>query len=115
MVSTQRMEKVLHKVRSNFLIQIQGLQMMEPKEIEDPNLPPLLVEFSYVFAKSKGLSLTRLHDHHKFVKDDDKISTLSRGCQKDALLWPSETIAIFSALMIAMPSTPVIAILSKCS
>ncbi|RWW67543.1 hypothetical protein BHE74_00025003 [Ensete ventricosum] len=55
-ISTQRMEKVLCKVHNSFLIQIQGLQIMEPKEIEDTNLPALLVEFSDVFAKSKGLS-----------------------------------------------------------
>ncbi|RRT34598.1 hypothetical protein B296_00051275 [Ensete ventricosum] len=55
----------------------------------EDRLRALFVEFrlgrSSSPRRSQRLSLTRLHDHHKFVKDDDKIGTLSRGCQKRCL------------------------------
>ena len=45
-ICTQQMENVLHKACSGFLVQLEQQTKGEPTEFEDPNLLPLLAEFS---------------------------------------------------------------------
>ena len=62
-ICTQQMEKVLHKACSGFLVQLEQQTKGEPTEFEDPNLLPLLAEFSDIFDELRNLPLTRRHDH----------------------------------------------------
>ena len=64
MIYTQQMEKVLHKACSSFLVQLEQKTKGEPIEFEDPNLLPLLAEFSDIFDEPHNLFLTRRHDHY---------------------------------------------------
>ena len=57
------MEKVLHKVCSGFLVQLEQQTKGEPTEFEDPNLLPLLTEFSNIFDEPRNLPLAHRHDH----------------------------------------------------
>ncbi|RZR85656.1 hypothetical protein BHM03_00012675 [Ensete ventricosum] len=59
-VATQRLEKVPQKESNNFLIQIQELQEMKPKEIEDMNPLPQLAKILGTFTKSSRLPPIRL-------------------------------------------------------
>ncbi|RWW12970.1 hypothetical protein GW17_00023341 [Ensete ventricosum] len=52
-ISTQRMEKVLHKVNSDLLIHLQQQHMREPTKNEDPNLLQLIAEFSDVSGRKR--------------------------------------------------------------
>ena len=63
MICTQQMKKVLHKACSGFLVQLEQQTKGEPIEFEDPNLLPLLAEFSNIFDEPRNLPLTRRHDH----------------------------------------------------
>ena len=63
-ICTQQMEKVLHKVCSGFLVQLEQQTKGELTEFEDPNLLPLLAEFSDIFDELRNLPLTRRHDHY---------------------------------------------------
>ena len=62
-VSTQRMEKVLHKVNSSFLMHLQPQQEEKKIEIKDQNLAQLLTEFADIFAEPRGLPPSWQHDH----------------------------------------------------
>ena len=62
-ICTQQMEKVLHKACSRFLVQLEQQSKGEPTKFEDPNLLPLLAEFSDIFDEPRNLPLTRRHDH----------------------------------------------------
>ena len=62
-ICTQQIETVLHKACSGFLVQLEQQTKGEPIEFEDPNLLPLLAEFSDIFDEPHNLSLTRRHDH----------------------------------------------------
>ena len=53
----------MHKACSGFLIQLEQQIKGEPTEFEDPNLLPLLAEFSDIFDEPHNLPLTRRHDH----------------------------------------------------
>ena len=64
MICTQQMEKVLHKACSGFLVQLEQQTKGEPIEFEDPNLRPLLAEFSDIFDEPHNLPLTRRYDHY---------------------------------------------------
>ncbi|RWW27738.1 hypothetical protein GW17_00007820 [Ensete ventricosum] len=59
-IATQRLEKVPQKESNNFLIQIQELQEMKPKEIEDMNPLPQLAKILGTFTKSSRLPPIRL-------------------------------------------------------
>ena len=63
-ICTQQMKKVLHKACSGLLVQLELQTKGEPIEFEDPNLLPLLAEFSDIFDEPHNLSLTRRHDHY---------------------------------------------------
>ena len=63
-ICRQQMEKVLHKKCSRFLVQLEQQTKGEPIEFEDPNLLPLLAEFSDIFDEPYNLPLTRRHDHY---------------------------------------------------
>ena len=62
-ICTQQMKKVLHKACSGFLVQLEQQTKGESIEFEDPNLLPLLAEFSDIFDEPRNLPLTRRHDH----------------------------------------------------
>ncbi|MCQ7691341.1 hypothetical protein NP199_24825 [Salmonella enterica] len=62
-ICTQQMENVLHKACSGFLVQLEQQTKGEPTEFEDPNLLPLLAEFSNIFDEPHNLPLTLRHDH----------------------------------------------------
>ena len=62
-ICTQQMEKILHKVYSDFLVQLEQQTKGEPTEFEDPNLLPLLAEFSNIFDEPRNLPLTHRHDN----------------------------------------------------
>ncbi|MCQ7691382.1 hypothetical protein NP199_25065, partial [Salmonella enterica] len=62
-ICTQQMEKILHKVCSEFLVQLEQQTKGEPTKFEDPNLLPLLAEFLDIFDEPHNLPLTRRHDH----------------------------------------------------
>ena len=62
-ICTQQMEKVLHKACSGFLVQLEQQTKGEPTKFEDPNLLPLLAEFSDIFDELRNLPLTCRHDH----------------------------------------------------
>ena len=66
-ICTQQMEKVLHKACSGFLVQLELQTKGEPTKFEDPNLLPLLAEFSYIFDKPRNLPPTRRHDHYIMI------------------------------------------------
>ncbi|RZR81190.1 hypothetical protein BHM03_00007378 [Ensete ventricosum] len=63
-IATQCLEKVPQKESSGFgfLTKIQELQELKPKEIEDTNSLPQLVEISGASTKPSRLLPTRLHD-----------------------------------------------------
>ena len=63
-ICTQQMEKSLHKACSRFFIQLEQQTKGEPIHLEDPNLLPLLAEFSDIFDEPYNLPLTRRHDHY---------------------------------------------------
>ena len=63
-ICTQQMEKVLHKACSRFFIQLEQQTKGEPIQFKDPNLLPLLAEFSDIFDEPYNLPLTRRHDHY---------------------------------------------------
>ena len=62
-ICTQQMENVLHKACSGFLVQLEQQTKGELTEFEDPNLLPLLAEFSNIFDEPRNLPLTCRHDH----------------------------------------------------
>ena len=62
-ICTQQMEKVLHKACSGFLVQLEQQTKGEPIEFEDPNLLPLLAEFSDIFDEPCNLPLTHRHEY----------------------------------------------------
>ena len=66
-ICTQQMEKVLHKACSRFFIQLEQQTKGEPIQFEDPNLLPLLAEFSDIFDELYNLPLTRRHDHYIMI------------------------------------------------
>ena len=53
----------MHKACSGFLVQLEQQTKGELTKFEDPNLLPLLVEFSDIFDEPRNLPLTRRHDH----------------------------------------------------
>ena len=63
-ICTQQMEKVLHKACSSFLVQLEQQTKGEPTKFEDPNLLPLLAEFSDIFDEPHNQPLSRRHDHY---------------------------------------------------
>ena len=56
-ICTQQIEKVLHKACSSFLVQLEQQTKGELTKFEDPNLLPLLAEFSDIFDESHNLPL----------------------------------------------------------
>ena len=62
-ICTHQMENVLHKACSGFLVQLEQQTKGELTEFEDPNLLPLLAEFSNIFDEPRNLPLTCRHAH----------------------------------------------------